>query len=356
MLTKCVDEVIKSTMKERVGYIDSLKGLAILLMVMGHVIANQFPSYRVALDDEPRLTMLVWRIIYSFHMPLLMFCSGLVSLHMKDFSWKGIGLVVWKRMYTLLLPFVCSGFLLHVVIHSDTFGLWYLWLLFQFIVVVLLIDGLCMLLPKYGKTFSTIAIIAFALAVHIWYRKFYYLERLPLIDVGHWSLFPYFCMGVICARYDLCNRWFSKNWVFTCALVLFAFLTYWLTVQGCHIPRQSITGCLLPISSIVALVYLFKVGLEKSASRGVLGLQNIGRHSMEVYILHFLFLVRIHSIGDFVLCQANTDGGGRTIFFVQICSSFACAIIIIILCYVTMNVVNKSKILSLLLLGRKSTM
>ena len=343
-------------MKERIGYIDSLKGFAILLMVMGHVIANQFPSYRVALNDESRVTMLVWRIIYSFHMPLLMFCSGLVALHIKNYSWRGVGQTIWKRMYTLLLPFVCSGFLLHLVIQSNIFGFWYLWLLFQFFLIVIIIDGLCSLLPKYGKIVSTVAIVTLALSVHIWYSKFYYLEKLPLIDVEHWSLFPYFCMGVICARYDLCARWFSNNWVFTCSIVLFVFLTYWLTVLGNHIPRQSITCGLLPVSAIVSLVYLFKVGFEESTSRGLLWLQNLGRHSMEIYIFHFFFLFRMYPLGEFVIRQANTNGGERTIFFVQICSSFASAIIIIILCYITMSIVNRSKLLSLLLLGRKSKM
>ena len=59
-------------------------------------------------------------------------------------------------------------------------------------------------------------------------------------------------------------------------------------------------------------------------------------------------------IGDFVLEQANTIGGGRTIFVVQAVSSFVASIIIIILSYIVMNVINKSKILSPLLLGRKS--
>lgn len=44
---------------ERKLYIDSIKGLAILLMVMGHVIAYQFPDFSVAYSQSPRITTIV---------------------------------------------------------------------------------------------------------------------------------------------------------------------------------------------------------------------------------------------------------------------------------------------------------
>ena len=56
-------------MQQRINYIDRLKGLAILLVVMGHV-------YVIALDltDE-----VVYRVIGSFRMSLFMYLSGLVA-------------------------------------------------------------------------------------------------------------------------------------------------------------------------------------------------------------------------------------------------------------------------------------
>ena len=56
-------------MQQRINYIDRLKGLAILLVVMGHV-------YVIALDltDE-----VVYRVIGSFRMSLFMYLSGLAA-------------------------------------------------------------------------------------------------------------------------------------------------------------------------------------------------------------------------------------------------------------------------------------
>ena len=341
-------------MKERIGYIDSMKGFAILLMVMGHVIAYQFPSWQVALTDSPRVTMIVWRIIYSFHMPLFMFCSGLFALHAYEYTWKSVAQFIWKRALTLLFPFFIAGLIRYCTLGGQFLDYWYLYILFVFVVIVTIIDRLCSLIPKHGKNVSSILIISLAVVVHIVCSKYYWFNKLPFLDLDHTRLFLFFSMGVICARYDLCNSLLSKNWFFTCALVIFGFLTYWITIQGYHIPRQTLTGCILPISAIFIFVYLFKEGFANSRSRSIKWLQDLGRHSLEIYIIHGFFLFRVHYIGDYVLKLANT-GGGQTIFFVQLTTSFVSAVVIILLCYMVMNVINKSSILSQVLLGRKST-
>lgn len=57
-------------MNHRLHYIDNLKGVLILLVVLGHCIQATNMDY----DHD-----LVSRYIYSFHMPLFMCVSGFVS-------------------------------------------------------------------------------------------------------------------------------------------------------------------------------------------------------------------------------------------------------------------------------------
>ncbi|WP_330941239.1 acyltransferase family protein [Bacteroides sp. MSB163] len=79
-------------MKERFEYIDSIKGFAIFLMVMGHVIAWNYTDYKtVCIYDFKQLSNiklggLVWQIIYSFHMPLFFMVSGFLSY--KIYDWQ----------------------------------------------------------------------------------------------------------------------------------------------------------------------------------------------------------------------------------------------------------------------------
>lgn len=341
-------------MEKRIEYIDSLKGLAILLVVMGHVIPHYFPVWRdVLYVDGNRVAMSVWLIIYSFHMPLFMFCSGLFALRIKEYTWKTVGSAMWKRACTLLLPFFVTGSIKYLTFGGEFLDYWFLWQLFLFMVVVVTIDGLCSLLPKYGKEISTGVIVLSALFVHVFWNGFMKYETMPFIDVWHWNLYPYFCMGIICARYDLCTKWFSNNWVYTCALLVFGVLSYVITIRDIHIPKQSLTGCLLPISAIIVLVYLFKKELNGD-SKAELWLQKLGRNSLEIYILHAFFLFPAYKIGEYIVQSTNIEGGYIAAFVLQLTFSLVFSAIIILLCYGVMGIINRSQLLSQVLLGRKS--
>lgn len=334
----------------RIVYIDSIKGLAILLMVMGHVIPSYFSNPYEILDEGPRSAMFLFRFIYSFHMPLLMFCAGVFAVKNESIGIKQVGYSIWKRIQSLIFPSIFAGGILWL--QRGGFGYWFLWILFQFVLVTLMICVICDKIPKYGRHIFCIVLCVISLCIMLFLNRLMPYERLPLIDVEHWRLYPYFCLGVINSQYRLIDNVFSKNIVFTIALIIFGILTYWITIMGNHIPKQSITGCLLPISAILTIVYLFREGLNGS-SQIEQWLQYLGAHSLEVYILHLFFLPKLYQIGECVLKLANTDGG-RTVFFVQFISSLLLSIIIIYMCYMVMNIINKSSILSLLLLGRKS--
>lgn len=67
---------VMETAKVYYPYLDVLKGIAILLMVMGHVIPwtldKSFIHQPVlSLGGNELYLSLVYKIIYSFHMPLL---------------------------------------------------------------------------------------------------------------------------------------------------------------------------------------------------------------------------------------------------------------------------------------------
>lgn len=75
-------------------HIDGLKGFAIILMVMAHAIAWSYPdisflSHRFC--DMSTLefnSSFVWKVIYSFHMPLLFAVSGFLFYKPITFDWN----------------------------------------------------------------------------------------------------------------------------------------------------------------------------------------------------------------------------------------------------------------------------
>ena len=93
---------------ERVEWIDSLRGIAILLVVIGHVITRSMTN-----DFEN----VVRCLIYSFHMPLFFIISGLV---LTVPSSKKLGETFLKKIKKILLPtlvFCFIYFLFMIVIN-----------------------------------------------------------------------------------------------------------------------------------------------------------------------------------------------------------------------------------------------
>lgn len=337
-------------MSERQSYIDVMKGLAIMLMVMGHTIAWQFSDWHAALNEEPMIVMFLWRFIYSFHMPLLMFCSGLFVIRGTEMSLKDVGASIWKRVQSLLFPSVFAGAILWL--RRGDFGYWFLWTLFQFIVVTVILYYICERIPRIGRNLYAGILCVLSLMSILVIPALRPYQNLPLVDFEHWNLYIYFCFGVLSSRYNLIEKVMSKNWVYTIALMVFGFFTYWITIEGHHIVKQSVTGCVIPISAIVMLTYLFKEGLS-GTSKIEQWLQKLGEHSLEVYTLHLFFMFPMYRVGEYVIKHAGDVGGAQLIFIVQMITSLLVSVIIVYMCYLVMNIINKSSVLSLLLLGRK---
>lgn len=118
--------------KVRNYQIDSIRGFAILLVVIGHVIQKNYVDF----DNNT-----IFKYIYSFHMPLFMFISGYVMY--------GKNIVLSRRFNGLVIPFLAwyiVTYIINLVFDSGTsidfiaymqrlvispdWGLWFLLVLF----------------------------------------------------------------------------------------------------------------------------------------------------------------------------------------------------------------------------------
>ena len=115
----------------RLKYIDIAKGFAIICVVGGHVLIYDFYGFAEAWSESPLV-----QFIYSFHMPLFFFLSGLVAL--PPGSVKDIPKDIWKRFRTLLMPMLVVGGIYSLTIEHDLsfltdgmkYGYWYFLTLF----------------------------------------------------------------------------------------------------------------------------------------------------------------------------------------------------------------------------------
>ena len=121
-------------MKNRLHYLDNLKAILIILVIIGHAIQGSIDNYQ---------HNFFFRLIYSFHMPLFLSISGYFTYKPKYDS-----LLIRKRFVQLLVPFVIWAFIspllltgsfnIHAAFNAllyPDYGLWFLYNLFVYSVV-----------------------------------------------------------------------------------------------------------------------------------------------------------------------------------------------------------------------------
>lgn len=111
-------------MKERILFVDNLRALLILIVVLGHCL--QYTGCNMSAN-------ILYNFIQSFQMPLFMFVSGFVSF--KDsYSWDWLK----RRSKRLLIPFIVGTFIMGLTFREGSLweyfvyplkGLWFLWVL-----------------------------------------------------------------------------------------------------------------------------------------------------------------------------------------------------------------------------------
>ena len=83
-------------MQKRCEWLDVAKGMAIILVVLGH--SAQYYLYPETFMQAP-----MWRIIYFFHMPFFFFLSGYASGFSNSNTLSAAS--VKKKATRLLLPY-----------------------------------------------------------------------------------------------------------------------------------------------------------------------------------------------------------------------------------------------------------
>ena len=329
-------------------YLDTLKGVAILLMVMGHVIPwtmgnpgfLQEPLH--CLYGNQLASSIVYKIIYSFHMPLLFFVSGFLfykpyELHNTNWLLKSCK----KRVYRILIPYLVSGSLLWI--SRGQWGYWFLQCLF----VLNVICALSLLLISRKKNNLLCEVIVYVLV----YLFLIFLNRYcvnveeetnGIVVIGRlYKSYPPFLLGIIMRKYKQLDKLVTNKYFVLCCLLLYCFI-----FTNTQLVKNSVWGLLttilLPLCIIIYLYGLFKYKIK---SGGVI--KYVGKNSMEIYILHVFFVMVFKEVGSYIL---SIDSIITNAVF-QLVYSFMIAVIAIILSIITAQFLKGSELLKKYLFG-----
>lgn len=185
--------------KQRSVYLDVIKGVAIILVVFAHCI--QWGSGENFYNNHSYFSDVLFKLIYSFHMPLFMVVSGF--LFWNTVCHHNIKKIIISRIKHLLLPIIVwqSLFLVFIILYKDvpisigllhTYlgALWFLW--------SVLISSLLVCLGHVLFRDSILFYFILLITMMIFPDK--------IIKGIHVFMYPYFVVGY------LWNKWNCYNW------------------------------------------------------------------------------------------------------------------------------------------------
>jgi len=306
-----------TVLKNRDIFLDIAKGLAIILVVLGHVIQGSSERF----DD-----LLWFRVIYSFHMPLFVFLSGAVAAiaFKSDRIQNGLGAVlltdktkIQKAAIRLLLPFIAWCVINQLVYHQsesvlsalilafrrpDT-ALWFLLAIFYCIVLVSIFDILFSLIYQVSERIKLQQVsdwvadgrIQIVLMILIWWMIREHTPR----GAGLGLMRPYFIYYVLGIGFYKYLYLKMSNWQYWFAWIIFiGLISFWSRTAN-----DNIVG-LAFLPSTISYFYAGVVAL--SGSLVVLSLARwltvshmqwakkflvlTGQLSLGIYAIHYFFL------------------------------------------------------------------
>ena len=287
-------------MNNRITSIDYAKGLAIICVVMGHIL--YFDIY-----DQHTETSPLFKFIYSFHMPLFFFLSGLVvSFTPKSFCDAFSDLE--KRFLQLIMPMLIiggvftlvSGENVSSVLTSDMkSGYWYLEVLFFYYVIVRFCEMFFFKIRLFWGQRMTITLIIVLLVIwQLLLRGYHYLPQniVSIFSLVQIQLYlPYFAAGVMMNSY---KGVFHNQWLLIGGSIVWCMSTMFQFHYILHVV------CVL--ASVLALMCVCVI-FDRHEGQLKQLMCYLGRNTLYIYCFHYFMvhLMDFSFIGDWLKGNQN---------------------------------------------------
>ena len=283
--------------EQRAIQFDVLKGIAILLVVLGHIYRTSLHCRYSAVED----------IIYIVHMPLFVLVSGYFTQRMPSWTKHGI-YSYWKgKILRLLLPLLFIAEL-HSIISSGEVGLplqsmvgayWFTYALFLIFGVFYFVQaGLSLLfIPLKKKQYNqciydrlyTIGLLLSIIIIEALITYLYTLNSrlcngLVLYKVAH--LYKYLILGHLIGRYPTFNKMLQSEGVGAIGFMGFSVL-YIIKSFGYTFPQQETLLALLGLSTAAISPDVLE---RERESKIIPMLSYLGQVSLPIYFIHYFFL------------------------------------------------------------------
>lgn len=336
--------------KPRIAYIDHLRGIAILLVVVGHFI-----QYNTIESKDNVL----FSIIYSFHMPLFMFISGYIALRTTKIQiFDNYANFLLKKGRALLIPFfvwplIVDNFFFTNQLQFDfaaqvtglfedpRIGLWFLWYLFFLTILFSAFLFLSSRINKEKKIYADIFIAGILLTGLIILRMVNFVVYMDSFI----QYFGYFFIGVFLAKYAWIREKVLDVRYFTLFVLTFMIVVGHFSFNDSNFHNLGLSLLIKVIAAIVGTLSLYFI-VNNIVFPTVVDkyITNWGTTSLVIYATHFKFIYVFQ--GLFMLPKMS--------MFLLILISLFFAVAIIQFCMYIYKIIKLSPFLDLLLYGNRA--
>lgn len=364
---KIVD--INDTVNTKNVTIDIVKGIAIILVVFGHLI-----QYSLMPSSEDFFTNPVFKIIYSFHMPLYIFISGyLIAFSLKR---RNIYDTFKSRVRSLIIPYMMWVTidvvfnLFKIIIKNQELSLikfnkmlikmfilspdiWFLFTLFALCCILLISIGLEKKIGKISYAIIFILVVIFPTSAYfdIYFIKWFYLffivgyfsNRCSIIKAFYnqskliKSILPF--VGLI-LFIVLISIWTKNDYIYNNQM---RFITSKYFAEIIRLLYRYITAFL----GIGIIFYIANL-LTKSKVKNIF--ISFGTYSLDIFLLQ-RYIVEIFYSAFARHIYTKLDYNSPSFIFVYVpIATFLCLCLCII---ISKYVLRKRKLINQLLLGNR---
>lgn len=270
----------------RSTWVDYAKGIGILLVVYGHV-ARGLVSAGIKLPAD--LYTLVDSVIYTFHMPLFFFLSGLFFF--DSLARRGRGQLILTKIDTIVYPYLLWSLiqgLIEVGMSRYTNGgtdikdvlsiLWHPRAQFWFLYALFMVFVLAIITHFNSTKELAIALFATGCALYI------YQNELPTSwNMGFvWRNYCFIALGILISRYHHHEEKLASSIFMLSALFIGAEYIFHIALAK----RFDQYGSWSLAVALSGIGFISAMSIHLSKSNKFTWLMHLGRASMAIYLMH----------------------------------------------------------------------
>ncbi|MEQ2546077.1 MULTISPECIES: acyltransferase family protein [Alistipes] len=347
--------------KNRIEYIDAMRGFTMILVVYAHVvffsfgIDSSYPSFN--------------QFFMLMRMPLFFFISGFIFYRETTWTSKIVSQFIWKKfkvqvvstliIYTIFVLILQRNFWDGITTEGK-YGYWFTITLFEFFLLILVPIIFSQLTKlKLDTTLIIFSLSIFLLSLQPINSKLGLGIDNPVtatIGLLNWKYFIYFTLGVLAKKhFNLFLKLIDIKQIF--AIIWGGEIILYILLA--HVKQNSasvwdsricfIMGIGVAILSIIITFAVFRHYQEYFSKQKRIGrvLQFIGTRTLDIYLLHYILIPRdLKMVGCFFKTYTNP--------LLEFSVSILLALVIIVACLAMSATIRSSTFMSSLLFGVKS--